>query len=177
MIERQATTADQYELKYAGFWVRFWAFVLDMLTVNAIGAILVKPLFKWFGWSLSKGWFLFFTPYRITLFIIAFLYFAIMTKKLGQTLGKMIVGIQVKSAFDAPLTWKQVFFREVIGRFISRLLVLPYLSIPFLPKKEAVHDLIADTVVVYEDTYALKHQPIFREPTIPTKIIEQSEVQ
>ncbi len=175
MREQQMATPDQYELKYAGFWVRFWAFILDLLTVNAIGAIVIKPFFKWFGWSLGKGWFLFFTPYRIALFILAFAYFAIMTKKLGQTLGKMIVGIQVKSAFDAPLTWKQVFFREVVGRFISRLLVLPYLSIPFLPKKEAVHDLIADTVVVYEDTYAVKHQPIFREPKIPVNLSEQVE--
>ena len=54
------------------------------------------------------------------------------------------------------LTWSTIIFREVIGRFISKLLVIPYLLVAFTPKKEALHDIFADTYVIHEDAYRKK---------------------
>ena len=33
------------------------------------------------------------------------------------------------------------------------MLLIPYLLVVFMPKKEALHDLFADTVVVHENAY------------------------
>jgi uncharacterized RDD family membrane protein YckC len=79
-----------------------------------------------------------------------------MTKYLQQTVGKIIMGIKVVSNDDSQLTWNTIIFREMIGRFISKLLVIPYLLVAFTPKKEALHDIFADTHVVHEDTYEKK---------------------
>ena len=57
------------------------------------------------------------------------------------------MGIKVVPKDGGKLTWGTVLFREVIGRFISKLLVIPYLLVVFMPKKEALHDLFADTYV------------------------------
>lgn len=46
-----------------------------------------------------------------------------------------------------------ILFREVFGRFISKMLVIPYLLVLFMPKKEALHDVFAETVVEYEHVY------------------------
>ena len=79
-----------------------------------------------------------------------------MTKYLQQTVGKIIMGIKVVSRDDSQLTWSTIIFREVIGRFISKLLVIPYLLVAFTPKKEALHDIFADTFVIHEDAYEKK---------------------
>ena len=54
---------------------------------------------------------------------------------------------------EGNLHGSTVIFREVIGRFISKMLVIPYLLVIFMPKKEALHDLFADTYVVHEHAY------------------------
>jgi hypothetical protein len=33
-------------VRYAGFWMRFWAYLLDLLVVGSIERILIKPLFR-----------------------------------------------------------------------------------------------------------------------------------
>ena len=76
-----------------------------------------------------------------------------MTKYFQQTVGKMIMGIKVISQQEEQLTWNTIIFREVIGRFISKTLLIPYLFVVFMPKKESLHDLFADTYVVHERTY------------------------
>jgi uncharacterized RDD family membrane protein YckC len=48
------------------------------------------------------------------------------------------------------LTWDTVLFREWIGRFISASIWILYAIVAFLPKKQGLHDLFADTAVVHE---------------------------
>ena len=56
------------------------------------------------------------------------------------------MGIKVIPKDGEKLTWATVIFSEGIGRFISKMLLIPYLLVVFMPKKEALHDLFADTV-------------------------------
>ena len=144
---------EHFRPKYAGFWTRFWAFTIDLLVLYAISGILIKPIFRVVGIDISNPSFLLFSPYKVTALLLLFLYFALMTKFMGQTVGKMIMGIRVVAKNGAPLTWGTILFREVFGRFISKTLVVPYLLVLFMPKKEALHDVFADTVVEHESTY------------------------
>lgn len=144
---------ERFRPKFAGFWTRFWAYVIDLLIVSSISGIFIKPVFRVLDVNISNPSFLLFSPYKVTLLIVFLSYFALMTKFAGQTVGKMIIGIKVVAKDGGNLTWSTVLFREVIGRFISRLLTLPYLLVIFMPNKEALHDLFADTYVVHEQSF------------------------
>jgi uncharacterized RDD family membrane protein YckC len=147
---------EEYHQKLAGFWTRFWAYAIDIIVLYAISGIFIKPIFRAFDLPVENPSFLFFTTYKATILIVLLLYFALMTKYLQQTVGKIIMGIKVVSNDDSQLTWNTIIFREMIGRFISKLLVIPYLLVAFTPKKEALHDIFADTHVVHEDAYEKK---------------------
>ncbi|MDT8859386.1 RDD family protein [Alkalihalobacillus sp. MEB130] len=137
---------------YAGFWLRFWAFLLDMLVVFSLNGLLVYPLLRVTGVDglLSIASFSF---ESVLTAIVFFLYFAIMTKLYGQTIGKMVLGIRVISLNSQELNWTQIIFREGIGRFIHQaffLLYAIYTMVAFTQKKQGLHDIIADTIVIHE---------------------------
>ena len=154
---------EQYLPKYAGFWMRFWAYIIDLIIVSSISGIVVKPIFRVVGFEITNPDFLLFSPYKIVLLLLLLTYFALMTKLLGQTAGKMILGIRVIQKNEEPLTWGTILFREVIGRFISKTLLIPYLLAIFMPKKEALHDLFADTVVIHEHSFEKKTVMVKRQ--------------
>lgn len=144
---------NYFKPKLAGFWIRFWAYMIDLIVLASLGGLVVKPVFRVVGIDVTNPPFILLSSYKVTMLVIALFYFLLMTKYLKQTIGKMILGIKVVSKNEAPLTWSALFFREVIGRFISKLLVFPYVLVAFMPKKEALHDLFADTYVVHENVY------------------------
>ncbi|WP_210468579.1 RDD family protein [Sporosarcina sp. 6E9] len=150
--------SNAYQQKLAGFWTRFWAYTIDIIVLYAISGIMIKPIFRAFNLPIENPSFLFFTTYKATILIVLLLYFALMTKYLQQTVGKIIMGIKVVSNDHSQLSWNTIIFREIIGRFISKLLVIPYLLVAFTPKKEALHDIFADTNVIHEDAYEKKAQ-------------------
>ena len=43
------------EYRYAGFWMRLWAFLLDLLIIWSIGAIVIFPIFRLLGISTSQS--------------------------------------------------------------------------------------------------------------------------
>lgn len=151
--EYEIIKTEQFRPKFAGFWTRFWAYLIDLLMVSAISGIIIKPIFRILDIKISNPSFLLFSPYKVTILIVFLAYFALMTKIFSQTVGKMILGIKVVQKDEGKLTWGTVLFREVIGRFISKLLTIPYLLVVFMPKKEAVHDLFADTYVIHEQSF------------------------
>lgn len=158
LLETQPTVRLQQTLvpKYAGFWIRLWAFLIDMLVIAAISGIFIKPVFRILDIAITKPSAFLFSPYKITLLVLLLLYFLFMTRFAGQTLGKMVMGIRVLKSNGEKLTWGSVIFREGFGRFISQMLWIPYLLVLFLPQKMALHDLFADTVVVHERTFERK---------------------
>ncbi|MFT4414985.1 RDD family protein [Fredinandcohnia humi] len=136
-------------VRYSGFWMRFWAYLIDLLVIGSLYRILIYPAFRALDISLSKSEI--FSAASITTSIVFYLYFILMTKYFQQTLGKMVFGLRVVSVNNKPLTWLTVIFREGIGRYISKLLFIGYIIIAFLPKKQGIHDLFADTTVIHEE--------------------------
>lgn len=132
---------------YAGFWMRFWAYLLDLLVVGSLERILIKPIFRLLNAPLWE--FNMFAPISIAGAVTFYLYFVLMTKFFGQTLGKMVFGLKVVDLKKEQLTWGTVLFREWIGRFISSTTVVGYIIVAFLPKKQGLHDLFVDTSVIH----------------------------
>jgi len=147
----EETPVDQQGTdRFAGFWMRFWAFLADLLIIFSINGILLSPLrFMNEGAEIYINiW----TLHGIMAAIVFYLYFLILTKKLGQTMGKMIFGLKVIRVDHQPLEWGDLIFREVITRFIYKtffFLHLLYLIVAFNKEKKGFHDMVANTRVVH----------------------------
>ena len=147
-------TNERFEHKPAGFWVRFWAYLIDLLVISSITSILINPLFRIAGWDLQgTTWY---APIGFLTGLIFYAYFVLMTKFLKQTVGKMIFGLRVIPAKNEEFSWSTILFREWIGRFFSATIWPLYWVIGFTPKKQGIHDFIADTMVIHELSYEKK---------------------
>lgn len=140
---------QQLPVRYAGFWMRFWAYLLDLIVIGSMVRLLINPLFRLLDISLAE--YNMFAPISIASAVIFYLYFVLMTKFFQQTLGKMVFGLKVIDLKHEKLSWGTIIFREWIGRFISVTVLIGYLIVAFLPKKQGLHDLFTDTTVIHSD--------------------------
>lgn len=143
-----AETLKINEVKYAGFWMRFWAYLLDLIVIGSVNRLLIYPTFR--ALDLDLDALSMFAPISIATAITFYAYFVLMTKFFGQTLGKMVFGLKVVNLKGNQLSWGTILFREWIGRFISTTVWITYAIVAFLPKKQGLHDLFSDTTVIHE---------------------------
>ena len=120
---------------YAGFWIRFVAFILDAILLGAIGSIVAGgPRNQMAGVvSLAVGW----------------LYYAFMESSSYQaTLGKLALSLKV-----TDLNGKKIGFGKATGRYFAKflsavILLIGFIMVAFSEKKQGLHDRIAGTLVV-----------------------------
>mgnify|MGYP001274322047 CR=1 FL=1 len=148
--EETVEKEESKQYKYAGFWMRFWAYIIDVIVVFSINGIVLSPLlFVNDGAPIEISYW---TLNGILAGVIYYAYFLVMTKIFGQTIGKMILGLKVIRENDEPLTWLDLIFREVVGRFLHNvfmILKLLYLVVAFSNEKQGVHDMIGNTRVIH----------------------------
>lgn len=149
MIEVEAReTLPQFV--YGSFSQRFFAYVIDILLINAVSSLFFT-IARSFGLYDRSGSF---SLYKIIGLLIYLAYFTLMTKWTeGQTIGKMIFGLRVLSLHNEELTWGDVFTREFIGRYIQKTIKILYLLVFVTKRRETMADLFTDTVVVSEQSY------------------------
>lgn len=120
----------------AGFWIRFVAYLIDGVILGIVQGILMAI----FGaQSLTT---------TILSIIISLLYLIWYQSRNGQTLGKKLMGIKVIKVTGAPVTIGTLLLREIIGKAISALILFIGYLMAAGPKKRALHDYIASTVVI-----------------------------
>ena len=143
---------------YAGFWIRCGAIIIDgviLWVVNYIVNLLLMPLLT--NLLTGENIYAFGRQYYIYIgasyfFSISsrWLYFAIMTSSKYQgTLGKLAVGIKV-----IDLDGNRVGFGRATGRFFSKIISGLILGIGYMmagwdERKQALHDKMANTLVVH----------------------------
>lgn len=141
---------------YAGFWVRFVAYLIDMIVIYAVASLLNTFSFGLLNKQLD---FPILGEESLSYVIVMFTYFIAMTYFFSQTLGKMIMKIKVETNKGDKLSFSDVVYRELIGRLLTIFLVyIPYIAVAFTNKRKGLHDFIADTVVVKEDFSKLRRQ-------------------
>src|SRR5262245_10559769 len=119
---------------YAGFWERVVAFLIDAVIVSAASGTAVIVTF---GHGLALG------------FLAPWLYEAFMMSSEWQaTVGKRVMSIVV-----TDLAGQRISFARATGRHFAKylsafLLGLGFLMMPFTSKKQALHDIIAETLVL-----------------------------
>lgn len=145
---------------FEGFWIRMWAFFIDLVCVRAISVATIGFLVRFQLVEQSDS---LLSVYGLLAAVIYYGYFILMTKcNYGQTVGKMIFGIRVVSLEEEQLSWQTVLMREGIGRFILSfpgLGLLGYLPIIGSKKKQQIGDYISQTSVISLATLsAFTHQ-------------------
>lgn len=144
--------APTAQVKYAGFWIRFAAYLFDALVISFAFNLIYIPLFL-----LTKpltttiNWVFLGIMFFIQIIIVAF-YYILLTYKYQATFGKMILGLKVVSKnFERP-SLGRVIVREIPAKIISGLILyIGFVMAGFTQRKQALHDKIARTVVVYKD--------------------------
>lgn len=121
-------------MNYSGFWRRFLAMILDSLFIWIICMVLILPYFL--------------TP--LCLIIAGFYHVVFETSALRATPGKALLNMAVIKTNGQALTIKDSIIRFVVTFISSALLCLGYLISLFTEKRQTLHDLIADTIVVNE---------------------------
>jgi len=142
---------------YAGFWLRFAAWVIDFLITLAAGCTIgvVIGVIVGVQSAATGGATPTFTGTRYDVgswvlgALIGWLYYALMESSPAQaTLGKMACSIKV-----TDMDGQRISFARATGRFFGRYLSVLIVGVGFLliaitDRKQGLHDLMAGTLVV-----------------------------
>ncbi|MDR0291248.1 MAG: RDD family protein [Elusimicrobium sp.] len=120
---------------YAGFWKRFVAYCIDGIIIWLV-TIPIKM-------ASDAG------EEFLILFAVWVLYFSLMESSPTQaTLGKKLLGIKVTDAQGQRLTFVKALLRN-LSKIISMFtLYIGFIMAAFTQKKQALHDIITDCLVV-----------------------------
>lgn len=136
--------------KYAGFWPRFGAYLLDIVIIFFIffglltGYGLISP--ELYYENLSKYYLL---PNWI-FWIIGWAYFTVQESSSFQaTLGKRAIKIKVVDNTGSNISFGQAVIRNLL-KFLPFVSFICCIVIGFTDKKQGLHDMIAQTLVVYK---------------------------
>ena len=120
---------------YVGFLPRLGASIIDVAAPILVSGVIIA-----------------FVNFPGIFVLISVSYHTIFTYYLGQTPGKMILGIQVIDVNRQKPTLKQIILREVIGKIIVFLVMfIGFIWVIWDPKKRGWHDYIGNTYVVKRD--------------------------
>jgi uncharacterized RDD family membrane protein YckC len=134
---------------YAGFWLRFWAFLIDAAVLSALPvviALVMAPLFFTGGAALAGvGTMIFLLP---ILMGEGWLYYAILESSFQATLGKRALGLRVTGMHGEPISFGRASLRY-FGRILSgAILNIGFIMAAFTEKKQALHDILASCLVI-----------------------------
>lgn len=159
--------AYAFNVTYAGFWLRFVAYLIDGVIIGFAIMVLFVPLFFLMGGvamleGLPRGHVERFDPGQwmaflsLVLTLVAFssiakwLYFAYLESGEKQaTLGKQALGIYV-----TDLAGQRITFGRATGRFFAKIVTslipfgIGYMMAGFTERRQALHDMIASTLVL-----------------------------
>ena len=167
------------EVVYAGFWKRVAAYMIDALVIGVatqIVQLLVMGLF--FGlnassmsnpetmFSSGSGILFVLALYLVPLALNAAYYAAFHASSKQATLGKMAVGIKVVRTDGTRIS-----LARGVGRFFAAMLSgltvgIGFLMAAFTERKQGLHDMICDTLVV--DKWAYTAHPEWQKRELGT---------
>jgi uncharacterized RDD family membrane protein YckC len=142
-----------------GFWIRFVAYLLDafimsIAVVVLVGIFVAAVLLVDESIDEDKT-----SPFMVVsivvlllaLLVINWLYEALMTSSpRGATLGKLALGLRIVRADGAQLSFGRATARHFLKVLITPLVpfAIGYLMAAFTARKRALHDVLADTLVI-----------------------------
>jgi uncharacterized RDD family membrane protein YckC len=142
---------------YAGFWRRFVAYIVDGIILNVFMGIVsyvagIGPRVVYTGdlarVATGRG-----VAYGIISLVVIWLYFTLLESTATQaTLGKMAMGIVVTDLKGGRISFGRANARFWSKFLSSAILLIGYVMAGFTEKKQALHDLLAETLVIQKPT-------------------------
>ena len=156
---------NQPEVKYAGFWLRFVAYIIDDFILGIVGFFLSIPfvgviVFSAFRIAEAEGdtekTFLGIAGILgavlmliMVITVVGWLYYALMeSSKQQATLGKMAISLKV-----TDMSGNRISFGRATGRYFGKIIsgaifMIGYILAGLTEKKQALHDIIASCLVI-----------------------------
>lgn len=140
-----ATPTVSSGVVYVGFVPRLLALLVDMLIIFVWSFILGFIVAMVVGPDNKSAM----EMVNLINNFVVLAYYIYFTYKYGATLGKKVMKIKIVREDGQPMTILTVILREVVGKFVSSvLLCLGYFWVMWDKKKQGWHDKIAKTIVI-----------------------------
>lgn len=152
---------------FAGFWLRFVAYIIDTVIIYALQSFIFVPVFGLLGISFASrsaqienmsdaeamgaiGAMAALSSAAILLSsVIALLYWTIMeSSKYQATIGKLALGLKVTDMDGKSLDFVKALVRNLCKILSGMIMGIGYIIAGFTEKKQGLHDIIANTLVV-----------------------------
>ena len=152
--------------QYAGFWMRFVAYILDSFIISFIEVIVVLPILGFFGFKVITIGTLSdlentdpdimiplvasaISAIALSAFLITWLYYALLQSSSRQaTIGKMVLNLEVVDAYGERISFATASLRYFAKILSSLFMMIGYIMAAFTYQNQALHDMIAKTYVV-----------------------------
>lgn len=135
----------EVEYKLASLSKRFMALVIDNLILIFICRVIT------FNWNYDFHSFFFIYKFAGIFFVIALIYYSYFESSESQaTLGKKVMNLKVFDMKGDRLTSGKAVVRNAIKIICGNYFLLGFLIALFTNKKQALYDIISDTVVIEE---------------------------
>lgn len=163
------------EVVLAGFWKRVAAYLIDSVIVGVAGTLvgMVLALFALpLALSDDSGAATAIMHLGVQLFSIlltAVYYAAFHASRGGATPGKMAIGIKVVRTDGSRISLLRGIGRYFATILSSLILCIGYLMAAFTQRKQALHDMVCDTLVV--DKWAFTEHPEWQRRELGTLTI------
>lgn len=152
---------------YAGFWLRFVAIIIDGIIIGVAQSFIFVPILAalGLGFANSAETMDFSDPdqaagfvasimamaggYWILSLTIQILYSTFMeSSKLQATVGKLALGLKVTDLQGNKLDFTKALVRNLCKIISNFTMLIGYIIAGFTAKKQALHDMIASTLVL-----------------------------
>jgi uncharacterized RDD family membrane protein YckC len=151
------------DIVYAGFWKRWAALFLDQMIIGL--PLGIAFFFVSFGVAMSAGGqpnpftaiLLQLGFYAVWLSVALFYYASLESSEAQATFGKRALGIKVTDLSGQRITFKQAMARWFAASLSYMALYIGFAMAGFTQRKQALHDLLASTLVV--DRWAFTRFP------------------
>ena len=143
-------------VEYGGFGNRLLAMIIDSLLLAVVITVPTFLLFFFLGLgaglgaqrAAGLGSVLLVLGVFVALALLPMVYDVVMISKKGATYGKAFRKLSVVRTNGEPVSLGRALVRTLVKSFLSGILLIGYLMPLFTAKKQALHDLLADTIVV-----------------------------
>ena len=148
------------EKRYAGFWIRVFASILDSF-ILIIPTIVIEFLSFRLAGPEGYGYWEYLFDVNAPLWtgydslslalsvLLGILYFGLLTSKYYGTPGKLMVGVRVVGEDGNGIS-----FARAVGRYFayipSNIFMIGYIMVGFSSKKQGLHDKICKTYVIHK---------------------------
>jgi uncharacterized RDD family membrane protein YckC len=166
-----AAVVNGQDVVYAGFWKRYAAYFIDyiLLTVVTLPLSMIINLTGAGSGNESVQVALTLVVMLLSMVISIGYYAGFHASRGGATLGKMAVGIKVVRGNGERISFLRAFCRYLATIVSSLILMIGFIMAAFTERKQALHDMMCDTLVV--DKWAFTEHPELQQRGLGTVTI------